>query len=139
MTTPVPESEIYARIGDDGFRRLVAAFYRRVVTDDLLGPMYPKDDMAGSEERLRLFLIQRFGGPYTYSESRGHPRLRMRHAPFKVDHAARDRWIEMMGASLAEAQIPADVAATLRPFFHSTATFMINHGAPPPGRLGLTS
>lgn len=121
------DTQVYGRIGDDGFARLVAAFYRRVPTDDILSPMYPKQDFAGAEERLRGFLIQRFGGPDTYSQQRGHPRLRMRHAPFKIDQRGRDRWIELMEAALAEAELPADVIPPLRKFFHEAATFMINH------------
>ena len=121
------DTQVYGRIGDDGFRRLVAAFYRRVPTDDILSPMYPNHDFAGAEERLRAFLIQRFGGPETYSQQRGHPRLRMRHAPFKIDQRGRDRWIELMEAALEEAELPSDVIPPLRKFFHEAATFMINH------------
>lgn len=122
----VDELDIYALIGEDGFRRLVAAFYRQVPDDDILGPMYPPDDMAGAEERLRLFLIGRFGGPQTYIEQRGHPRLRMRHAPYHIDGPARDRWVQLMGRALDEAALPPDVDALLRPFFDGVATFMRN-------------
>lgn len=120
------DSAIYGIIGEEGFTRLVAAFYRRVRTDDILGPMYPQQDMIGAEQRLREFLIQRFGGPDTYSQQRGHPRLRMRHMPFKVDQAARDRWVKLMEESLAEVQLPEQVVPPLRSFFHNTATFMMN-------------
>ncbi len=120
------ESEIYSLVGEDGFQRLVAAFYRHVAEDDILGPMYPQDDMAGAEQRLRDFLIFRFGGPLHYLEQRGHPRLRMRHAPFAVDQAARDRWIALMDKALAETALPAEAAETMRAFFDSTATFMMN-------------
>jgi len=123
---PVAEDEIYAQIGEDGFSRLVAAFYRQVATDDILGPMYPKHDLPGAEQRLRNFLKFRFGGPMDYLETRGHPRLRMRHAPFPIDDAARNRWVQMMDTALEEAAIPAPAAATLRDFFHSTATFLKN-------------
>src|SRR5438309_12014335 len=110
----VPEQQIYTTIGDDGFARLVAAFYRRVRVDDLLSALYPPNDFTAAEQRLREFLIQRFGGPSRYSEARGHPRLRMRHAPFKVDMAARDRWVMLMEAALDEAELPQDVTAVLR-------------------------
>lgn len=120
------ELDIFSRIGDDGFTRLVAAFYRQVPGDDILGPMYPAADMAGAEERLRLFLIGRFGGPPTYMEQRGHPRLRMRHAPYRLDAAARDRWVQLMDRALDEAALPPDVTLTLRGFFHDTATFLRN-------------
>lgn len=120
------DTQVYGLIGEDGFRRLVAAFYRRVPTDSILGPMYPSGDMAGAEERLRGFLIGRFGGPDTYVQTRGHPRLRMRHAPFSIDLAARDRWMQLMDAALAEVALPADADRMLRQFFHDSATFMIN-------------
>ena len=120
------DTHVYGLIGEDGFTRLVGAFYRRVATDDILSPMYPKHDLGGAEERLRGFLIQRFGGPDIYSQQRGHPRLRMRHGPFKIDRAGRDRWVELMEAALVEAELPADAIAPLRKFFHEAATFMIN-------------
>jgi hemoglobin len=120
------DTQIYPLIGEDGFARLVAAFYRRVPADDLLQPMYPKQDFAGAERRLREFLIQRFGGPDHYSQRRGHPRLRMRHFPFKIDQAARDRWISLMEAALTEAKLPEPAVGPLRKFFHDAATFMIN-------------
>jgi len=138
MTSPISEDQIYATIGEEGFHRLVAAFYRRVRTDDVLGPLYPQHDFAGAEERLRLFLIQRFGGPTTYSDQRGHPRLRMRHAPFAVTEHARNRWVDLMEQSLAEVKLPESVLPALHKYILDTATFMINHptggGA---GRLGL--
>jgi hemoglobin len=88
--------------------------------------MYPKDDLAGAEERLRDFLIGRFGGPQRYIERRGHPRLRMRHIPFAIDEAARNRWVMLMDRALEESQLPDDVRTLLREFFHGVATFMIN-------------
>ncbi len=120
------EHEIYAAIGEDGFRRLVAAFYRRVPSDDILGPMYKGRDLAAAEQRLRGFLIYRFGGPATYIEQRGHPRLRMRHAPFAVNQSARDRWIQLMTGALNEVQFPPEASALLNDFFESTASFLIN-------------
>ena len=122
----IDEQDIYARIGEDGFARLVAAFYRQVPGDTILGPMYPAADMPGADERLRDFLIGRFGGPTRYIERRGHPRLRMRHMPFTIDAAARDRWVTLMNRALDEAGLPAEVTQALRGFFDSTATFLRN-------------
>lgn len=110
----------------DGFTRLVRAFYAQVPGDEILGPMYPPEDMPGAEERLLGFLLYRFGGPQDYIEQRGHPRLRMRHAPFAIDEAARNRWAQLMDRALDETALPADATALLREFFHGTATFMIN-------------
>jgi hemoglobin len=120
------EGEIYARIGEDGFHRLVAAFYAQVPGDDILGAMYPADDLPGAEERLRDFLVGRFGGPRRYEEARGHPRLRMRHMPFKLNQAARDRWVQLMDRALDQAGLPADAVSLLRQFFHHMATFLMN-------------
>jgi hemoglobin len=122
----VIESDIYAAIGDAGFTRLVAAFYAQVPADDILGPMYPHDDLAGAEERLRDFLIFRFGGSTRYLERRGHPRLRARHAPFHIDSAARDRWLTLMERALDQTALPPEADALLRAFFRNTATFLIN-------------
>ncbi len=107
-------------------RRVVAAFYRRVPADDILGPMYPPGDLAAAEERLRDFLIGRLGGPPRYIEQRGHPRLRMRHAPFAITQAARDRWIELMERAIGESGLSEAAAGALRSFFDSVATMMIN-------------
>jgi len=122
----IGEHQIYERIGEEGFEKLVHAFYRQIPEDDILGPMYPADDLAGAEERLRDFLVGRFGGPPRYVEQRGHPRLRMRHAPFPVDRAARDRWMQLMTNALNEAALPADVSKMLLEFFDGVATFMMN-------------
>ena len=118
--------DIYSRIGEEGFARLVRAFYAQVPDDDILGPMYPKHDLAGAEVRLRDFLVGRCGGPPRYIEQRGHPRLRMRHAPFVIDQAARNRWMELMDRALTDASLPADVTPLLREFLDGVATFMIN-------------
>ena len=122
----LPEEEIYAAIGEEGFARLVAAFYRQVPGDEILAPMYPAEDLAGAEERLRDFLVGRFGGPMRYVEKRGHPRLRMRHAPYAIDERARDRWLELMGRALGEAALPDGAVETLGAFFVSTAEFLRN-------------
>jgi len=120
------ELQIYNTIGEDGFTRLVAAFYQRVKTDDILSKMYPPDEFVEAEWRLRQFLIQRFGGPTTYSDQRGHPRLRMRHSPFAVDFHARNRWMKLMIEAMTEVELPADVVAILKPYFETTATGMMN-------------
>jgi hemoglobin len=120
------ESSIYGIIGEEGFNRLVAAFYRQVPADDILGRMYPAGDLAAAEHRLRDFLIYRFGGPQRYIEERGHPRLRGRHMPFRIDQAARDRWMQLMDKAFTEAALPAEVEQFLRAFFDQMSTFMIN-------------
>lgn len=120
------DQDLYATIGEDGFARLVAAFYRQVPGDDILGPMYPPHDLPGAEARLRDFLVGRFGGPPRYVEQRGHPRLRMRHMPFVVDARARDRWVSLMTRALDDTALPPDADALLRAFFEAVATHMIN-------------
>lgn len=122
----VQEQEIYAAIGEEGFTRLIAAFYRQIPDDNILGPMYQGRDLAAAEARLRGFLIYRFGGPDHYIQERGHPRLRMRHASFAITEAARQRWMELMNNALREVQLPANVEVALLPYLESTATAMIN-------------
>ena len=96
-----PDVSFFASIGGEPtFRRLVDAFYEGVAKDPLLRPMYPEEDLGPAAERLTLFLMQYWGGPNTYSAQRGHPRLRMRHAPFVVDAAARDAWLLHMRAAV---------------------------------------
>ena len=90
------EHEVYVAIGAEGLERIVAAFYRQVPHDDVLSALYPPHDLAGAERRLREFLVYRFGGPAAYVEERGHPRLRMRHAPFRIGQVARERWLRLM-------------------------------------------
>jgi hemoglobin len=131
------EANIYAMIGEEGFTRLVAAFYRQVPGDDILGRMYPRQDLEGAEQRLRDFLIYRFGGPQRYIEERGHPRLRARHLPFRINQDARDRWTQLMDKAFAETALPREAELSLREFFEHMATFMINQAEPAiPGRLG---
>jgi hemoglobin len=120
------ELEVYSMIGAEGFARLVAAFYRQVPLDDLLGPLYPANDLPGAEQRLRDFLVGRFGGPQTYIEQRGHPRLRARHSPFPINQTVRDRWMRLMNNALEEASLPSEPEQVLRKFFNETSTFLIN-------------
>ncbi|MGK0302265.1 MAG: hemoglobin [Planctomycetota bacterium] len=120
------EQPIFDLLGNDKLTAIVAGFYARVPDDDILGPMYPKAKMAAAEERLRSFLIYRFGGPADYIRDRGHPRLRMRHNPFAVDQAARDRWLELMMASIDEQDVAPEHRAYLEEFLGGIATFLQN-------------
>lgn len=122
----VSPDNVYAIIGEDGIRRLTTAFYQQVPNDDILAPMYPKDELQESERRLRDFLIFRFGGPPHYLERRGHPRLRMRHAPFPIDQRARDRWVALIDNALQQAALPANVITVLKAFFGDVASSLIN-------------
>ncbi|MEO6206901.1 MAG: globin [Candidatus Limnocylindrales bacterium] len=112
------------------FDALVAAFYRGVATDDILRPLYPESDLAPAKRRLTLFLVQYWGGPRTYEAERGHPRLRMRHAPFAIDAAGRDRWLTIMRGALAEVTsdrpIPPEAAAELDRYLEMAAESMRN-------------
>ena len=125
----IEETEVYPLVGEEGFSKLVGAFYRQVPQDDILGAMYPAHDLAGAEQRLRDFLIYRFGGPERYIAERGHPRLRARHMPFRIDRAARDRWMQLMNNAFAEAALPAEAEQLIRMFFEQMSTFMINSDA----------
>lgn len=125
------ETLITEHLDEAGMRRLVAVFYRRMREDDLIGPLYPEDDWEGAEERLAGFLCFRFYGNMDYIAARGHPRLRGRHLPFRIGEAERDRWLEIMRASLLETAVPAEAAAALTVFFAQTADFMRNT---PPGK-----
>lgn len=120
------DSQVYALIGERSFRALVAAFYRQIPSDELLGPLYDTQDLAAAEQRLGDFLIMRFGGPDFYLQRRGHPRLRMRHHPFPIDQTRRDRWVELMERALNQTQMAADAIRMLRQFFSDAATFLIN-------------
>lgn len=88
--------------GEPTFRAIVDRFYDGIAEDPVLGPLYPPDDLDGARERLTLFLIQYWGGPTTYSDQRGHPRLRMRHAPFAIGTTERDAWLTRMRAAIDE-------------------------------------
>ncbi len=108
------------------FERLVDRFYEGVATDPILRPLYPEQDLAGARRRLTLFLAQYWGGPRTYDAERGHPRLRMRHVPFGIGPAERDRWLVHMRAAIAELQPPAEVADALERYIAHAAEAMRN-------------
>ena len=124
--TPLTEGQIYDAIGPDGIARLVHAFYQQIPQDDVLGPMYPPHDLPGAEERLRLFLLFRFGGPQDYLQRRGHPMLRGRHAPFSINQTARDRWVQLMDNALEQCRFSLQVSTVIRSFLAQVATFLIN-------------
>ena len=114
--------------GEEQWTELVAAFYKRIRNDELISPMYPANDWDGAEKRLRDFLIYRFGGSDRYITERGHPRLRMRHAPFEIGVAQRDRWLALMGEAMEETNVPVLIKNELSSFFEQTAEFMRNRG-----------
>lgn len=119
-------STLCAQVGETKLRAMVTAFYRRVRTDDVIGKMYPPDDWAGAEKRLADFIVYRFGGPQTYIEERGHPRLRGRHMPFSIGEAERDRWLKLMGEAMQEVVIPPEEGAVIGAFFAQVADMMRN-------------
>lgn len=139
MTEPTEDAptSLFDRVGgSETFRALVHGFYQGVAGDPLLRPMYPEEDLGPAEDRLRLFLEQYWGGPHTYSEQRGHPRLRMRHAPYAVSPRARDHWLAHMRASVeALGLAPAD-ATELWAYLEMAAHSMVNvlEDPPPPSR-----
>ncbi len=106
--------------------KIVDRFYEGVATDEVLRPMYPEDDLGPAAQRLTGFLVQYWGGPATYSETRGHPRLRMRHAPFKVNPDARDRWLKHFRAGLEAATLPPELHAQFWDYVTHAAQFMVN-------------
>ncbi len=123
----IDQPTLYDRAGGlPFFERLVERFYAGVATDPELRALYPDADLAPAQRRLTLFLAQYWGGPRTYDQERGHPRLRMRHAPFAIDGAARDRWLRHMRAAIAEVVPPADVAAELERYIAMAADAMRN-------------
>jgi hemoglobin len=113
-------------VGEEKLRAMVGAFYQRVKTDPLIGKMYPADDWTGSEKRLADFLVYRFGGPQTYLQERGHPRLRMRHLPFSIGISERDQWLKLMGEAMRETGISEAAAGVMIPFFAQVADMMRN-------------
>jgi len=129
VTDAQPEPTFYDLIGgEETFHRLVARFYAGVAADPVLLPLYPEADLRGAEERLRLFLIQYWGGPRTYSERRGHPRLRMRHAGFVIGERERLAWLAQMRAALDSLGLPAEHAETLWRYLEMAAFSLQNSG-----------
>lgn len=112
--------------GHDTFDRIVREFYRGVAQDPVLRPMYPEHDLEGAVRRLTMFLIQYWGGPTTYSDERGHPRLRMRHQPYHINPDARDRWVSHMRHAVASANLAPLHAVTLMDYLERAAHSMIN-------------
>ena len=120
-------ASLYEAIGGEStFRRLIEAFYAGVAADPVLSTLYPEDDLGPAAERLRLFLIQYWGGPTTYNDQRGHPRLRMRHAPFAIDAAARDAWLHHMRAALDTLDLPPTYDDTLWNYLSRAAESLRN-------------
>ncbi|MCW2751805.1 MAG: globin [Aeromicrobium sp.] len=125
--TEQTEQTFYDAIGGHNTIKLIVdAFYEGVATDEVLRPLYPEEDLGPAAERFRMFLEQYWGGPTTYSEQRGHPRLRMRHAPFEVTPAARDRWLSHFREGLDKAALPPELDAQFWAYVEHAAAFMIN-------------
>ncbi|MER6410803.1 globin [Streptomyces humidus] len=121
------EQTFYEQVGgEETFRRLVHRFYQGVAEDPVLRPLYPEEDLGPAEERFALFLMQYWGGPTTYSEHRGHPRLRMRHAPFVVDRAAHDAWLKHMREAVDELGLSEEHEHTLWNYLTYAAASMVN-------------
>jgi len=123
---PLRPTNVYDFVGGmETFRRIVDHFYEGVETDPVLRPMYP-EELAEPRERLALFLAQFFGGPQTYSESRGHPRLRQRHVPFQIGQAERDAWMGHMRAAIDESDVAEPAREVMLKYFEDASTFLIN-------------
>ena len=112
--------------GEKAFEQLVSHFYALVAIDPILRPMYPTDDLHGAAIRLKMFLEQYWGGPKTYSEERGHPRLRMRHAEFKIGTKERDAWLLCMRSAVYELEITTEQRNELWSYLEGAAQFLIN-------------
>lgn len=135
-----PDQPLFDRVdGEAFFGRLVDRFYDGVVADPVLAPLYPPDDIDGARARLAGFLVQYWGGPTTYSDERGHPRLRMRHAPFAIGEAERDAWFGHMARSVVAAaeagEIDEEDEVRMLSYFHTAAAHMVNvqPSGPPEG------
>jgi hemoglobin len=124
---PDAQPTFYEQVGGhETFVRLVDVFYDGVAADPVLRPLYPEEDLAGAKERLRMFLEQYWGGPTTYSQQRGHPRLRMRHAPFRVNPQARDRWLSHMRDAVVSLRLAPMLESVLWDYLERAAWSMVN-------------
>jgi hemoglobin len=112
--------------GERTFRAIVDRFYELVSRDELLRPLYPEQDLAPAAERLRMFLEQYWGGPHTYSDQRGHPRLRLRHAPFQIGPQQRDAWLRCMRTAVDEAGLSPQHRAVLWDYLEMAANSLVN-------------
>jgi hemoglobin len=121
-----PESFYEAVGGEETFRRIVSRFYAQVAVDEILRPLYPEEDLGPAAERLTLFLMQYWGGPHTYSDQRGHPRLRMRHAPFTISPIERDAWLKNMRIAVDEEKLPEQYRAQLWSYLEMAAQSLLN-------------
>lgn len=125
--TEDPQQTFYDAVGGrDTFVQLVDVFYDGVAEDPLLRPLYPEEDLAAARERLTMFLVQFWGGPKEYGERRGHPRLRMRHAPFAVSPAARDAWLRHMRHAVDALELPPLQRETLWDYLERAARSLVN-------------
>lgn len=121
------EATLFEAIGGETtFRRIVGRFYAEVARDKVLRPIYPEEDLGPAEERLRLFLMQYWGGPHTYSDQRGHPRLRMRHAPFSIGPIERDAWLRCMRTAVDDAALPEPYRTRLWQYLEMAAHSLVN-------------
>ena len=120
---------VFELAGEAKLRELVRRFYTGVAADPVLRPVYPEEDLAGATERLTLFLIQYWGGPPTYSERRGHPRLRMRHQPFAIGQTERDAWLRHMTEAVESMDFAPPIRKALLDYFEVASTAMINRPA----------
>lgn len=129
-----PEVSFFEAVGGEPtFRRLVNAFYEGVAQDPVLRPMYPEEDLGPATERMTLFLMQYWGGPGTYSAQRGHPRLRMRHAPFRIGEVERDAWLRCMRTAVDSLGLPEPHHTALWEYLERAAYFMVNSMDAHPG------
>jgi len=127
VATPENAESFYDAVGgEETFHRIIARFYAEVAKDEVLRPVYPEEDLGPAEERLRLFLMQYWGGPHTYSDRRGHPRLRMRHAPFSIGPIERDAWLRCMRVAVDEAGLSDQHRQQLWTYLEMAANSLMN-------------